>query len=110
MFEIENGSPVAIVYAEEGSPFIDSPSAIMADAPHPNAARVFTNYLFTAEAQQILVDVGGVRSVHPDVTEPETRTPLSEIDLLFVDPVELEGQVEEIKSRYTQIFGAAANE
>lgn len=108
--EIENGSPVAIVYAEEGSPFIDSPSAIMADAPHPNAARVFTNYLFTADAQQILVNVGGVRSVHPDVVEPETRTPLSEIELLFVDPVELEGQVEEIKNRYTQIFGAAARE
>lgn len=108
--EIENGSPVAIVYAEEGSPFIDSPSAIMNDAPHPNAARVFTNYLFTAEAQQVLVDVGGVRSVHPDVVEPEDRTPLSDIELLFVDAVELESQVEELKNRYTEIFGAAARE
>jgi iron(III) transport system substrate-binding protein len=103
--EIQNGSPVAIVYAAEGTPFIDSPSAVLADAPHPNAARVFQNYLFSAPAQQILVNDGGLRSVHPDVTEPGDRTPLSEISILYTDANQILENVEELKARYSQLFG-----
>src|ERR1700694_4902668 len=62
--EIDVKSPVAIIYPKEGTPFVISPTAIFADAPHPNAARVFQNFVFTAPAQQLLVNVGGLRSVH----------------------------------------------
>ena len=47
--EIDAKSPVEIIYAKEGTPFVTSPTAIFADAPHPNAARVFQNFLYTAE-------------------------------------------------------------
>lgn len=103
--EMANGSPLAIVYAEEGTPFVDSPGAVMADAPHPNAARVFQNYLFSVDAQQVLVDDGGLRSAHPGVTEPEGRTPLSEIKLLFADPRALIEEGEALKERYSSLFG-----
>ena len=43
--EIDAKSPVKIVYAKEGTPFVTSPTAIFADAPHPNAARVLQNFL-----------------------------------------------------------------
>ena len=39
--------------------------AVMAKAPHPNAARLLQSFLFSAEAQQLLVDAGGLRSLHP---------------------------------------------
>src|SRR5881392_2323296 len=68
--EIDAKSPVKVIYAVEGTPFISSPLAIFAQAPHPNAARVFTNFVYTPKIQQLLVDVGGQRSVHPDVKEP----------------------------------------
>ena len=48
--------PLAAVYPKEGTPFVTSPSAIFADAPHPNAARVFENFLFTAKCQQLIVN------------------------------------------------------
>ncbi len=103
--EIDKKSPVKIVYAKEGTPFVGSPTAIFAGAPHPNAARVFQNFLYTAKIQQLLIDEGGARSVHPDVKEPVGRTPLAQIKVLPDDPVAMLPKVEEIKKRYTALFG-----
>jgi len=66
---------------------------------------VFANFVYTPKIQQMLVDVGGQRSVHPDVKEPADRTPLSKIKLLADDPAGLMPQVADIKKRYTAIFG-----
>ena len=103
--EIEAKSPVKIIYAKEGTPFVTSPTAIFADAPHPNAARVLQNFLYTAKTQQLLVSEGGLRSVHPDTKEPADRTPLKDIKLLADDPVGMLPQIAEIKKRYTALFG-----
>jgi iron(III) transport system substrate-binding protein len=103
--EIDKKSPVKIIYAKEGTPFISSPTAIFADAPHPNAARVLQNFLYTPKIQQLIVDEGGQRSVHPDVKEHAGRTPLKDIKVLPDDPVAMLPQVAEIKKKYTAIFG-----
>src|SRR6185503_19467941 len=80
--EIDKKSPVKIIYPVEGTPFVSSPVAIFADAPHPNAARVFADFLFSQKVQQYLVDNGGNRSVHPGVKEPAGRTPLKDIKII----------------------------
>jgi iron(III) transport system substrate-binding protein len=103
--EIKAKSPVKIIYAVEGTPFISSPMAMFAQAPHPNAAKVFENYMYTPKIQQLLVDIGGQRSGHPDVKEPADRTPLSKIKLLPDDPAGMMPQVADIKKKYTAIFG-----
>ena len=103
--EMDAKSPVKIVYAKEGTPFVTSPTAIFADAPHPNAARVLQNFLHTAKVQQLMVNEGGLRSVHPDVKEPAGRTPLSQIKMLPDDPVAMLPQIADIKKRYTALFG-----
>ena len=103
--EIDAKSPVKIIYAKEGTPFVTSPTAIFADAPHPNAARVLQNFLYTAKCQQLIVNDGGLRSVHPDVKEPADRTPLKNIKLLPDDPVAMLPQIADIKKRYTALFG-----
>ena len=103
--EIDAQSPVKIIYAKEGTPFVTSPTAIFADAPHPNAARVLQNFLYTAKCQQLLVNEGGLRSVHPDVKEPADRTPLKDIKLLPDDPAAMLPQIADIKKRYTALFG-----
>ena len=103
--EIDAKSPVKIIYPNEGTPFVASPTAIFADAPHPNAARVLQNFLYTTKVQQLAVSKGGTRSVHPDVKDPPGRTALTDIKLLPDDPVGMLPQVAEIKRRYTAIFG-----
>ena len=104
--EMNAKSPIRPIYAREGTPFVTSPTAIFAAAPHPNAARVFQNFLYTVKAQQILVDTGGQRSVHPEVKEPAGRTPLKNIKLLPDDAKGMLPQINEIKKKYTAIFGS----
>jgi iron(III) transport system substrate-binding protein len=99
------GSPIEAIYPTEGTPFVSSPSAILARAPHPNAARVFQTFLFSRETQQMLIDSGGLRSVHGLTKDPPGRKTLSEIKILHDDPVAVADKVDEIKATYTKYFG-----
>ncbi len=105
IFEIsEKGGPVAPVYATEGSPLIVGPTAIFKAAPNPNAARLFCNYSFTPECQQLIIDVGGLRSVHPQAKDKPGRTPFKDIKTMKDDPAAVEKMSDEIKQHYSKIF------
>jgi iron(III) transport system substrate-binding protein len=101
----EAGAPVEIVYPAEGTPLVPSPTAVLAKAPHPNAARLFQAYLYSPELQQLLIDEGGERSLHPLVKERPGRRPLATIKLLTEDPAAIADRAEEIKANYTKYFG-----
>src|SRR5438105_1252331 len=100
----EKGEPVEIVDAKEGDPLIVGPQGVMKDAPHPSAARLLQSFLFSAEAQQLMVDFGGLRSFHESVKDKPGRKPLREIKLMKDDPAAVEKQADEIKARYSKIF------
>jgi MmgE/PrpD N-terminal domain len=51
----------------EGTPIFSGQICVMQQAPHPNAARLFANYLFSGECQQMLTDSGDLRSFHSGV-------------------------------------------
>ncbi len=101
----EQGQPVEVVHASEGSPLIVVPSGVFRSAPNPNAARVFQSFLFSIETQQVFVDAFALHSFHALVKQKPGRTPLSAIKLMKSDPAAVEAQSEEIKARYTRIFG-----
>jgi iron(III) transport system substrate-binding protein len=100
----ESGKPVEPVYATEGTPLIIGPNAIFKNAPNPNAARLFQQFSFSAECQQLIVDVGGMRSAHPAAKEKDGRTPFKNIKLMKDDADAVEKLSEEIKARYTKLF------
>jgi iron(III) transport system substrate-binding protein len=102
----KKGNPLEIVYPKEGVPLVVSPSAIAAFAPHPSAAKLFTDFTFTREVQQVLADSEGLYTGHPDVTYPADKPRLDTLKLLTVDPQELEQRNEEIKKRFVEFFGA----
>jgi iron(III) transport system substrate-binding protein len=105
MFQLkEKGEPVEIVYATEGTPLIVGPQGVLKDAPHPNAARLLQSFLFSAEAQQLMVDYGGLRSFHELVKDKAGRKPLRDIKLMKDDPAAVEKQADEIKAHYSRIF------
>ena len=56
----KKGNPVEIVFPKEGVPLVVSPSAITSFAPHPNAARLFTDFIFSRDLQQVLADTEDV--------------------------------------------------
>jgi iron(III) transport system substrate-binding protein len=100
----EKGGPIEIVYPTEGTPLIIGPNAIFKNAPNPNAARLLQSWMFTAEAQQLCIDFGGLRSAHAQAKEKPGRKPLREIKLMKDDAAAVEKESEAIKKRYTQIF------
>jgi iron(III) transport system substrate-binding protein len=101
----EQGQPVEVVYPEEGAPLIVCPNGVLARAPNPSAARLFQNWLFSREGQQLLCDFAAQHSAHPQVVEKPGRTPLAKIKTMKDDPAAVEAQAEDIKARYTRYFG-----
>ncbi len=102
----KKGNPIEIVYPQEGVPLIVSPAAITSFAPHPNAAKLFTDFTFSREVQQVLADSEGLYTGHPEVKYPADKPKLNELKLLPADPDELEKRNEEIKKRFVEFFGA----
>src|SRR6202051_463893 len=100
----ETGRPVEPVYASEGSPLIIGPNGIFKNSPNPNAAKLFQSFCFSPEAQQLIIDVGGLRSVHPQTREKAGRMPFKDIRTMKDDAAAVEKQGDTIKSRYTRIF------
>jgi iron(III) transport system substrate-binding protein len=100
----EAGRPVEPVYASEGSPLIVGPNGIFKTSPNPNAARLFQSFCFSRDAQQLIIDVGGLRSVHPQTREKPGRTPFKDIKTMKDDAAAVEKEGDAIKARYTKIF------
>src|SRR5205807_3293502 len=98
----ESGAPIEAVYPREGAPLITGPTGVLKNAPNPNAARLFQSWLYTLEAQQLLVDRGAMHSVHPQVEERPGRPPFRAIKAMPDDPVAVEAQSEDIKTRYSR--------
>jgi iron(III) transport system substrate-binding protein len=100
----ENGRPVEPVYATEGSPLIIGPNGIFKSSPNPNAAKLFQSFCFSRDAQQLIVDIGGLRSVHPQTNEKTGRKPLKDIKTMKDDAAAVESEGDAIKTRYTKLF------
>jgi iron(III) transport system substrate-binding protein len=103
---LKQGNPIKIIYPKEGVPLVVSPVAIAKDAPHPNAAKLFTEFIFSKESQQLLADKEGLYTGHPEVTYPADKPKLKDLKLLPADADELEKRNAEIKKRFTEFFGA----
>jgi iron(III) transport system substrate-binding protein len=100
----EAGRPVEPIYATEGSPLIIGPNGVFKDAPNPNAARLFQSFSLSREAQQLIIDVGGLRSVHSQTVEKAGRKALKDVKTMKDDAAAVEKESEAIKARYTKIF------
>jgi iron(III) transport system substrate-binding protein len=100
----EKGRPVEPVYATEGSPLIIGPNGIFKSSPNPNAGKLFQSFCFSREAQQLIIDVGGLRSVHPQTQEKPGRRPFKDIKTMKDDAAAVEQQGDAIKAHYTKLF------
>src|SRR5690349_15654161 len=105
IFEIgEKGGPVAPVYATEGSPLIVGPTGMFKAAPNPNAAKLFCNFSFSPECQQLIIDVGGLRSAHPQAKDKPGRVPFKDVKAMKDDPAAVVKMGDEIKAHYSKLF------
>ncbi len=83
------------------------PIAVMKDAPHPNAARLFVDWALSNEGQRVIVDTLGDYSGRADVPSPAFNPPFNE---LKVSPVaDWQGLVDAgptFQKEWPALFGA----
>jgi iron(III) transport system substrate-binding protein len=99
------GEPIEVIYPTQGAPLLISPIGIVANAPHPNAAKLLMDFLLSQPAQQQLIDKGGLYAPHPSSQLRANQKPLTELKLLMVNPSDTLDQAGEIRKRFTDIFG-----
>jgi iron(III) transport system substrate-binding protein len=66
MDSAKKGNPLAMVYPSDGSVLIIAPSGIMKGVKHPNAAKLFMEYLLSPPASKVWVEHYG-ESIRPEV-------------------------------------------
>jgi len=84
-YEHVEKQPVVGVWPEEGVPMVVAPVAILAKAPHPNAAKLFVSYALSQKGQAIFQDLVGSYSVRKDVQPRSGERPLSDITQLTLE-------------------------
>ncbi|MGH3756883.1 ABC transporter substrate-binding protein [Actinophytocola sp.] len=84
---IGEGAPVKIVYPEEGVGYGTDFDAVLAEAPHPYAARLFDEFLGTEEGSNEIARYGGYMSrPEAELYPPGVPRPtLNELNLLTAD-------------------------
>ena len=65
---------------------------------------MFQSFCFSRDAQQLSIDVGGLRSVHPQAQEKPGRKPFKDIKAMKDDAAAVEKEGDAIKAHYTKIF------
>jgi iron(III) transport system substrate-binding protein len=72
-------SGLVAVYPTDGMPLTLAPVGIIAGAPHPNAAKLFIDFILSQEGQRLLdTELYGMYSMRPDVPPPAGQKPLAE--------------------------------
>ena len=69
-----------------------------------DAARLFQNWMCSAEGQQTLVDISAQYVPHGQAKPKPGRRPLGDIKAMKDDPAAVLTQADEIKAKYTAIF------
>ncbi|HWL06547.1 MAG TPA: extracellular solute-binding protein [Xanthobacteraceae bacterium] len=97
------GLPIKAVVPEEGAAYVPFGSAMLKDAPHPNAARVFLNHLLAEEGQTMLASEGFRPAVpgFEDKAPPEVA-PLVQGNLLGTTTP---GRLDEMLKLAIEIYG-----
>jgi iron(III) transport system substrate-binding protein len=104
LLSIERGNPLRLIYPTEGVLATISPSAILRNAPHPNAAKLFMEFTTGPYLSQTVRLLYG-ESLRPDVPPPEGARPLDQITLLAPTQEEAEKGVPEVRELWRDTFG-----
>lgn len=98
------GSPVELVYPEEGVPVITEPVGIMANTENEEASKAFVDFILSEEGQQ-LASEQGYTPIREGVEAPEGLKTLDEMTILDAEAVELLETRDEDKAKFGEIFG-----
>ena len=100
----DQGNPLAVVYPTDGALLIVAASAIPAAAPHPNAARLFLEFLQSEDAAHIAVKERA-ESLRPEVVPLPGAKPFTEIKTFQLTVAETLKGIPEVIEQWRDTFG-----
>jgi iron(III) transport system substrate-binding protein len=101
---LDHGNPIKLVYPEDGTLATAAPAAILAKAPHPNAARLFMEFIASPQYSETITQFFN-ETLRPDVPSPKGATPLSQVKLISPTQAEAEKEVPEVREAWRDTFG-----
>jgi iron(III) transport system substrate-binding protein len=104
LFSASRGNPLAVSYPTDGSVLIIAPSAIMKGTKHPNAAKLFMEYLYSVEAAKINAKHFAI-PLRSEVPSPPGAKPISEIKTIRPTVAEIDKGVPEVIEQWRDTFG-----
>jgi iron(III) transport system substrate-binding protein len=103
--QVDKGNPITPVYTVDGSTLCLGPSSIMASAPHPNAARLYMEWLLSDDFAKLSVANHG-DPVHPGLALTSGQKPLDQIPILSLTTEEVGKGIPDIIERWRDTFGS----
>jgi len=97
---------IAGVLPADGVFMLVGPVAILAKAPHPNAAKLLVDFLLSPEGQTIYVEGGDAPSIDsPDIKLPPGFPDLKQHKLIDTDVTEYRKWLPEGTAKFVELFG-----
>ncbi len=97
--------PVHSVFVKEGVVIVPAPCTIMKQAKHPNAAKVFQDFIYSQETQMLIGKTIGVHSGRSDVPSPSGMPKLEEMNIIDIDFIDAQSKREELVKEWQEITG-----
>ena len=104
LFSISRGNPLALIYPSDGTLMVPAPSAALRNAPHPNAAKLFMEFV-TGPAYARATRPFFAESLRPEVPPPDGARPLDQIKLISPSLQDIETGIPEVKELWRDTFG-----
>lgn len=104
LFSKSRGNPLALIYPTDGTLMVPSPSAAIGNAPRPNAAKLFMEFM-TGPAYSAVTRNFYAESLRPEVPPPEGARPLDDLHLISPTPEQVENEIAEVKELWRDTFG-----
>lgn len=98
------GSPIELVYPEEGVPVITEPIGIMKDAKNAAAAKAFVDYVLSKDGQELAVELG-YTPIRKGISAPEGLQTIDKMKVLKAEINELYQSREDDKKKFGDLFG-----
>ncbi|WP_026672410.1 ABC transporter substrate-binding protein [Alkalihalobacterium bogoriense] len=98
------GSPIDLIYPEEGVPVITEPIGIMSNTANEPAAQAFVDFVLSEKGQQLAASLG-YTPIREGIAAPEGLKGIDEMKVISHDVKELLETREEDKQKFVEIFG-----
>jgi iron(III) transport system substrate-binding protein len=101
---VSRGNPLALIYPTDGAVMVPSPSAIIRNAPRPNAAKLYLEFMAGPTYSEVS-RAYFAESLRPEVPPPVGARPLDQVRLISATLQELETGIPEVKEMWRATFG-----